>query len=758
MNQVRIHGDPFGEDAPASLLRSFLRLALGSGMRCSLSLAAVQPRTAASGQRFVPLTDGVRQLRVGTCLPPAEIDLLMRAADEVVAATAPVVVFAPPSARADAVAGVGLAWPRACSLLPARDAATAADLLERVRAELRWAGTENPPHALEERELAPWLALPAVVTGGPVVCVADSEFDGGLDLAIAAWRERLAPSGIRLRLVLPATARAAASALATSLAAEKTAIECIAADFAPEHVCDASVVLLPWRRAASTRVLVQALASGRPVCASRYPATAALLDRPGTCLPIGGRLLVDEPGRAAHFAPQPAALTAALQQVVADPAAAVAFGRRARAFVGEELVCGRPASPPPRVLSSRSQRPTVVLEAPLLETSSTAELTLATAQALVRRDRVDVRLVATSPFRQRLAALRARAPELVAKLYRDPGDVDLWLASGWPVRASRPPCQTFALRVDQEYGTLPIELTPHVTQVADVVVVHSEHVFRTLAAAGRPMDGVTLIPHGVDAMMHEHAPPDTEVMAWKAGRPAVLFCGGLIWRKGFDVFVQTVLAAKRAGCDFTVVVKAVGQDQHYGKFHLRELLDRFRATPGTPPLLLVERELSRAEMASLYTACDVLVHPYRGEGFCLPVLEARACGLPVIATGGGATDPFMVGPGAAKIPSLRRSLELPVPHVGLPWVLEPSPVDAGALLTETLRGLAAKRAEARAFAPSIRAAYTWDSAAASIEELAFTAAGKRRVRLPANEPVVTLPQLAPQEALRAVQVPEPVVS
>ena len=36
-------------------------------------------------------------------------------------------------------------------------------------------------------------------------------------------------------------------------------------------------------------------------------------------------------------------------------------------------------------------------------------------------------------------------------------------------------------------------------------------------------------------------------------------------------------------------------------------------------------------LAAIYRACDALLHPYRGEGFCLPVLEARACGLPVAA-------------------------------------------------------------------------------------------------------------------------------
>jgi glycosyltransferase involved in cell wall biosynthesis len=30
------------------------------------------------------------------------------------------------------------------------------------------------------------------------------------------------------------------------------------------------------------------------------------------------------------------------------------------------------------------------------------------------------------------------------------------------------------------------------------------------------------------------------------------------------------------------------------------------------------------DLPRLYAACDALVHPYRGEGFALPVLEAMA--------------------------------------------------------------------------------------------------------------------------------------
>jgi glycosyltransferase involved in cell wall biosynthesis len=38
-------------------------------------------------------------------------------------------------------------------------------------------------------------------------------------------------------------------------------------------------------------------------------------------------------------------------------------------------------------------------------------------------------------------------------------------------------------------------------------------------------------------------------------------------------------------------------------------------------------------MSGLYTAMDVLLSPSHGEGFCVPLIEAQACGTPVIASG-----------------------------------------------------------------------------------------------------------------------------
>lgn len=745
MNHVRIHGDPFGEGPDSSRLRSFLRLSLGCGLRCSLSLAGLQDRPLGQGERAVPLTDGSRNLQVGTALPPAEVEVLLRAAGEAVAATAPIVVFAPTDVRADTRLQVGLEWPLATAVIAANEGHCAQDLLERVRAESRWAGSEDPPHSLPLRQLQPWLDLPPPTADGPLVHVGSLDPADGTDVMLWAWSQCDTTGGERLRLVVPAEQVGEQRALvAQNQTVDARTVEVVAAPFTPAHVHDARGIVLPWRQLQAPEVLVQALACGRAVAASRWQQTAPMLARPGVCVPIGGRRVSPPDGEPAGFEPDPQSVVAALRQLLAQPAGTNAIGDRARQHVHEHLVTARPSAPPAAVAELRKRRPTLVLQAPFFETSSSAELSIETARALCRRDNVDVQLVPIAPFQHDLAALRRRAPELIDRLTRRPGNVDLWLSSGWPVRADRPQCRVHALRVDWEYGSLPVELLPHVDQDADLVVVHSEFVSRTVQAAGRSPSHIRLVPHGVDAAMHEQALPDERILQFKGARPAVLFCGGLIWRKGIDAFLAAALAAYAKRPDFVLVVKSVGHDRHYGRHHMRELVERVQRTPGAPPLLLLTDSVSRVEMASIYAACDVLLHPYRGEGFGLPILEARACGLPVIATHGGGAQALLTGPGAYGIDAARRSVELPGAHVGAPWVLEPSAQHATRLLRETLDDLSARRTAATQFASSVRAAFDWDAAAAQLEQMANDARDPdRRAAVhvqPRIEPVVTVPR------------------
>lgn len=57
-------------------------------------------------------------------------------------------------------------------------------------------------------------------------------------------------------------------------------------------------------------------------------------------------------------------------------------------------------------------------------------------------------------------------------------------------------------------------------------------------------------------------------------------------------------------------------------------------------ILYIPDTYTYTQMNELYNSCDCYISPYLAEGFNLPVLEAIACGKPVIIPKGGPTDDF----------------------------------------------------------------------------------------------------------------------
>ena len=734
MKPVRIYGDPFAACGASSALRSVLELCAERGFRPSLCLSTLRP---SKGQG-----DGTIQLG-NTSAPRGELTDAMRALVECasntpVPATAPVVVFAPQRWQKDMLALAGLEWPNACVvLLGGVDSPDA--MLTRVEGELRWAGTEDPAICSDLDELESWAELPSPSANGPVLHVGADDASAGTDVAIRAFFAACEGSDRALRIVLPkhenlAAARFAAFAVEVGGSDALERVEFVLDELRPDHAADCSAALQPLRRLFAGDVLAQLLASGRPLVATRWHATAPALGAPGVCVPVGGSIERGEDGLP-WCEPDLANVIAALKHALSDADKAKVIGQRARAHAFAELSADRPATPP-KPMPKPKKRPVVALEAPFFEVSSSSELSIDTARALARRGNVELKLVPSGTFSTDLDALRERAPGLESLLSRAPADVDLWLSTGWPPRVERPSCRSFASRIDWEYGSLPTDLSPLVTSEADHVVVHSRHVERTLEAAGCAHERIVRIPHGVDgAVFHENVKPDAELVAWKGDLPMVLFVGGMVFRKGFDVLLRMALEATRGGAKFVLCLKAIGHGQHYAGYHMEELARRFASTPGAPPVRILDAELTREQLASVYRAADLLVHPYRGEGFGLPVLEARACGVPVLVTQGGATDDFATGEGCVGIPSTRRAIALPGAHKGQPWLLEPDGEAACRLLVESLQNLPGLKAAAQRAAAQVRMTHTWDAAAAAIEAMAMG-------NVPVAEPVVELRRAA----------------
>ncbi|MBF0538902.1 MAG: glycosyltransferase family 4 protein [Nitrospirae bacterium] len=122
---------------------------------------------------------------------------------------------------------------------------------------------------------------------------------------------------------------------------------------------------------------------------------------------------------------------------------------------------------------------------------------------------------------------------------------------------------------------------------------------------------VHVVANGVDTGVFY---PDPEYMSLKDGRPVVLVFGRSDYRKGFDLAIR-VLGRFKAEIDSgTLAVWSVGEELST-PFKMR----RFGfVTPD--------------RLRKILSASDVLLYPSRHEGLPLFVLEALACGCPIVTT------------------------------------------------------------------------------------------------------------------------------
>jgi len=186
-----------------------------------------------------------------------------------------------------------------------------------------------------------------------------------------------------------------------------------------------------------------------------------------------------------------------------------------------------------------------------------------------------------------------------------------------------------------EFGSLPIAWLEGVAE-ADAVLVPSNAVKAGYCQSGIPSEKVWVVPNGTDLGCHQE-------QLHPRGRGdlfELLFLGGGIYRKGIDLLIETLAQLPRTTlARIHLTIKETGVGTYYKGLSLVE--QSLAAAPEVAACSRVVHEhLTRQEVAHLFDNADLLVHPYRAEGFGLPVLEAMASGLPVLVTGGGATDDF----------------------------------------------------------------------------------------------------------------------
>lgn len=332
-------------------------------------------------------------------------------------------------------------------------------------------------------------------------------------------------------------------------------------------------------------------------------------------------------------------------------------------------------------------------------------------------------------------ALRECAKKLVAKT---PANTAVTVRHQWPSNWSKPASGLLVVIQPWEYGALPkawVEASANV----DEFWVPSPTVRAMYLHSGIAPEKVRVVPNGVDTRKFR---PDARPLALPTKKKfKFLFVGGTIFRKGPDILLEAFSEAFTSADDVCLVIKDFGGDSFYRGQTAEAAIRALQQKPGSPEILYLPGEISSRQMPSLYAACHCLVLPYRGEGFGMPVLEAMACGLPVIVTAGGATDSFVPADAGWKIPSTGLRLtdrvgDIPLVKPG--WMLQPGKP----YLAEILKMAASHPDECRRRGANGRAAverqYDWNDIAAGVahrlKELA-----QRAVNSPAWKPEMESP-------------------
>jgi FkbM family methyltransferase len=295
-------------------------------------------------------------------------------------------------------------------------------------------------------------------------------------------------------------------------------------------------------------------------------------------------------------------------------------------------------------------------------------------------------------------------------------NADVTVCHAWPPNWQRPKRGALVVIQPWEYGVLPQEWVRKAKEV-DEFWVPSTFVRNSYIKSGINADKVHVVPNGVDpAKFSAHAKP----MALSTKRRfKFLFVGGTIHRKGPDLLLKAYLETFTAADDVCLVIKDFGSDSIYAGQTLATQIQAAQQLTDAPEILYLKDDLAPEQLPGLYTACDCLAHPYRGEGFGLPVLEAMSCGLPVIVTAGGATEDFATDALAYRIEAKRKTIGHTVSGLELAgegWLLESDASALAARLKWVAQNQEAARARGRAAAEHVKKSWTWDHAASKALE------------------------------------------
>ena len=197
----------------------------------------------------------------------------------------------------------------------------------------------------------------------------------------------------------------------------------------------------------------------------------------------------------------------------------------------------------------------------------------------------------------------------------------------WGIRASN---ADFAFY--DRLSRLFLRFDPILAKAADLIICNSAAGRDHVAARGFPKDRLNVVPNGIDCRHWSFTQEGRGLMRQHWGIDAAEILVGMVGRldpiKDHGSFFRAVAICRSNGLQFRVVVVGGGPDTFAAQI-------RANAEDIIPGQVIWAGNCD--DMAAAYSALDLIVQTSLAEGFPNVLIEAMACGVPVMATDAGDT-------------------------------------------------------------------------------------------------------------------------
>ena len=181
-----------------------------------------------------------------------------------------------------------------------------------------------------------------------------------------------------------------------------------------------------------------------------------------------------------------------------------------------------------------------------------------------------------------------------------------------------------------DHDPIPIDVEEKL-RCADYTLAMSPFALREFERVGLP--NPRYLPHGIDTRVFNPKPKHKEMFQARGK-----FVAGMIatniepidrkgWRYAFDAWEQF----NKKHDDVRLYIHC-DPTRNTGGLDLVQMAEIRGFKPYAPDMWQLQACLPSEKMAEIYSTIDVLLMPSGGEGFGVPLIEAQACGTPVITT------------------------------------------------------------------------------------------------------------------------------